>query len=157
MASTLEPLCPACFTRVLAWSASSCPSCKVAASLAPCDRCRKSRAGSFVPASGFKELEGPQEPFLCRDCMEETLEDVVDARCTEAIWAVAIVMFSVFWWKWMPAWGTMAAFALTLAAFTRWMLAVRRQKRPGRRREDALRFFAQQIVKARNSRAKALK
>jgi len=157
MASSIAPLCPACLTRVLAWSASSCPSCRVAASLAPCDRCRKSRAGSMIPAAGIPELEGPQAPFLCRDCMEETLDDVVDARCTETIWAVAVVMFAVFWWKWMPAWGTAAAFGLTLVAFLRWILAVRKQRRPGRDRDATLRFFAHQVAKSKRSRARALK
>ena len=157
MSTALAPLCPACLTRVLAWSATTCPSCHVAASIAPCERCLKSRAGSFVPAGGIKELEGPQEPFLCRDCMEETLDDFVDGRCTWAIWGVAAVMFAVFWWKWMPNWGTAALFLLTLAAFVRWFLATRMQRAPGRRRAGALRFFAMQIVAARRSRAKALK
>src|SRR6185503_20447279 len=114
MASTLAPLCPVCLQRVLAWSATRCPACQETAPLAPCDRCMRSRAGVFIPAGGMKELEGPQQPFLCRDCMEETLDDAVDRRCNVVIWAVAFVLFSVFWWKWMPAWGTAAGFVVAL-------------------------------------------
>jgi hypothetical protein len=117
----------------------------------------RTRAGSYVPAGGRKELEGAQEPFLCRDCMEETLEETVDARCTETIWVVAIVLFGVFWWKWMPAWATYVAFALSVVAFARWIAAARRRQTPGRRRAGALRFFVYRIAKSKASRAKALK
>jgi hypothetical protein len=117
----------------------------------------RSRAGSFVPAGGIKGLEGAQEPFLCRDCMEETLEEAVDGRCTETIWVVAIVLFGVYWWKWMPAWATLAAFGLALVAFVRWILAARRRNAPGKRRAAALRYFALRIAKSKHSRTKALK
>src|SRR6266850_1246708 len=142
MASRLAPLCPSCLQRVLAWTAARCPACQQSAAIAPCDRCGRSRAGALVPAGGIRELEGPQEPFLCRDCMEETLDDAVDSRCTEAIWAVAIVMFGVFWWKWMPPWGTALAFALAFLALARWFLAARRQRAPGNARAGAQGFFA---------------
>jgi hypothetical protein len=122
-----------------------------------CDRCTRTRAGSYVPAGGIKILEGPQEPFLCRDCMEEVLDDAVDARCTETIWMVAIVLFGVYWWKWMPAWATITAFTLALIAFARWILSAQRKRSPGTRRAAALRYFALRIAKSKESRAKALK
>lgn len=151
------PLCPSCLTRVLAWTATRCPACQQTAPIAACDRCMRTRAGAYVPASGFKELEGPQEPFLCRDCMEETLEEAVDARCTETIWVVAIVLFGVYWWKWMPAWATTVAFALSAVALARWILSAWRRQAPGKRRNAAMRYFAQRIAKSKSSRAKALK
>jgi hypothetical protein len=157
MATTLAPLCPICLQRVLHWSATVCPGCRETATIAPCDSCRKSRAGAFVAPSGFKELEGAQSPFLCRDCMEEALEARAEARLTETVWGVAIVLFSVFWWKWMPAWGTAAAFVLTLVALGRWFLAVRKRNAPGKSRDATTKFFAARIVKAMKSREKALK
>lgn len=157
MVATELPLCPCCLTRVLAWTATRCPACQQTAPISACDRCKRSRAGSYVPASGMKVLEGPQEPFLCRDCMEEVLEEAVDSRCTETIWVVAIVLFGVFWWKWMPAWATYAAFALSAVFFARWILSARQRQAPGKRRASALRYFAKRIAKSKSSRAKALK
>jgi hypothetical protein len=157
MATTTAPLCPTCLQRVLNWSATACPACRETAPIAPCDSCKKSRAGAFIPASGFKELEGPQEPFLCRDCMEEALDARVEASLTWAIWGVAVVLFSVFWWKWMPAWGTATAFVLTLASFALWFIAVQKRAKPGRSRPATLKFFAARIVKSIQGRAKALK
>jgi hypothetical protein len=158
MAATNLPLCPCCLTRVLAWTATRCPACQQTAPISNCDRCMRSRAGSFVTAGGsVKGPAGSQEPFLCRDCMEETLEEAVDGRCTETIWVVAIVLFGVYWWKWMPAWATLAAFALALVAFARWILAAQRRNAPGKRRAAALRYFEQRIAKSKQSRAKALK
>lgn len=157
MPSNDLPLCPCCLTRVAAWTATRCPACHETAPISVCDRCSRSRAGSYVPAGGMKELEGPQEPFLCRDCMEETLDDAVDSRCTETIWVVAIVLFGVYWWKWMPAWATAAAFALAAVAFVRWIVTAWRKRAPGKSRASSLRFFAQQIRKAKTTRAKALK
>jgi hypothetical protein len=157
MATSLAPLCPTCLQRVFNWSATACPGCRETAPIAPCDSCKKSRAGSFIPASGIKELEGPQEPFLCRDCMEEALDARVEGRLTESIWGVAIVLFSVFWWKWMPPWGTAIAFALTLITFGRWFLAVQKRNAPGRNRPAALKYFASRILKSIQGRQKALK
>ena len=157
MATSLAPLCPTCLQRVLNWSATVCPGCRETAPIAPCDRCKKSRAGAVLPSSGFRELEGAQPPFLCRDCMEEALDARVEARLTEAIWGTAIVLFSVFWWKWMPAWGTATAFILTIVAFARWFYAIRKRNRPDANREGTMKFFAGQIVKAMRSRQKALK
>jgi hypothetical protein len=157
MATPLAPLCPTCFQRVLHWSATVCPGCRETATIAPCDSCRKSRAGAFLPPSGFRELDGAQAPFLCRDCMEEAFDARVEARLTEAIWGVAIVLFSVFWWKWMPPWGTAAAFVLTLAALARWLAAIRKRAAPGSNRDATTKFLASRIVKAMKGRAKALK
>ena len=157
MATTSAPLCPICLQRVLNWSATVCPACRETAPIAPCDGCRKSRAGAEIPAAGFKELEGAQTPFLCRDCMEEAFDGRVEARLTEAIWGTAVVLFSVFWWKWMPAWGTAAAFVLTIAAFVRWFLAIQKRNHPDRNREGTMKFFAARIVKGMKSREKALK
>ena len=61
----------------------------------------------------------------CSACKETAPISNCD-RCTETIWVVAIVLFGVYWWKWMPAWATLAAFALALVAFVRWILAARR-------------------------------
>jgi len=157
MATTLAPLCPICLQRVLHWSATVCPGCRETATIAPCDVCKKSRAGAFIPASGFKALEGAQSPFLCRDCMEEAFDARVEARLPEAIWGTAVVLFSVFWWKWMPAWGTAAAFVVTLAAFARWLLALYKRRAPGKSREETTKYFASRIVKSIHSRQKALK
>jgi hypothetical protein len=70
---------------------------------------------------------------------------------------VAIVLFGVYWWKWMPAWATIAAFTLALIAFARWILSAQRKRSPGTRRAAALRYFALRIAKSKESRAKALK
>jgi hypothetical protein len=89
--------------------------------------------------------------------MEEALDARVEARLTESIWGVAIVLFSVFWWKWMPPWGTATVFVLTLITFGRWFLAVQKRNAPGKNRPAALKYFAARIQKAIQGRAKALK
>ena len=154
MPAGLMPLCPTCFDRAPAWTASRCPSCAKESAVAECDACQKSRAGSFVPdeAGGG---EGGAQRFVCVDCMETMLEGAESDAMWNAVFAVILTFLAAvrFYdrFTWVPPLAAVL-FAVSLVALAAWMRAALRRRRPARLRVAAWKLFAKRVDKALSKR-----
>ncbi len=149
MPAGLMPLCPTCFDRAPAWTASKCPSCAKESAVAECDACQKSRAGSFVPEEAGGGSGGAQR-FVCVDCMEEMLESAESDAMWNAVFAVVLTFLAAvrFYdrFTWVPS-AAAALVGLSLVALFAWLRAAMRRRRPSQMRVAAWKLLARRVDK----------
>lgn len=155
MPSGLAPLCPSCFGRARAWTASSCPECKAASSVSSCDVCTRSRAGAFAPEDE-KGGDGGAQRFVCVECIEEILDTDVSDRMFHTFLGVAALTLLTLRFEVHPAFNV-ALIPVSVLCFAWWIRARLRQKRPARHLGSTWSLLRRRIAKAVSRRPGALR